>query len=225
MQQLMLALVGLLIAPTVVAQHDSYDSASHRNGLNLKFDLLSLLDPRDPAFMFSAEYWVRPDLSINHEAGLVLGLSGEDGDAEFEGYKMRHSLRWYLEDESLSSDSRLYTSLNFMYRYLAVTDRFTLGYDCAQFGMCEYLKNYIGTVRTDRYGLQIRIGFQSHLSSRMLFEADAGLGYQYYDLRRSSINGGRFVESGRFFNESDFGWKPFLTLSWKLGFVLVKVPR
>lgn len=204
------------------------DSSKHKTNneqrdlVNLKVDFTNMINPEDPSLLFSVEYFLKPYFSINHEAGYVVSIQTEDLGESFEGFKTRHEFRWFF-NENDQKQTRLYTSVNFQYRYLAMKDRYTLGYECDDFnGNCEYLKNFIGKVKTDRYVVQVRMGIQSHLSNRVICEFDAGLGYQKYDVRRSSLNGGRLMEPNRFFDEDDFATKPYVSVSGKLGFVLFK---
>lgn len=191
-----------------------------RDLVNLKADFTNLINPQDPSLLLSVEYYVHPAISLNHEFGYVLDIVTEDEGDAFQGFKTRHEFRWYFTQGEDPSD-RFYTSVNFQYRYLAVDDRYTLGYECDS-GGCEYLKNFMGKIQTDRYVVQFRLGLQSHLTRRLILECDAGIGVQYYDVRRSSIHNGRFMESNRLFSEEDFGRKPYLSISGKLGYVLFK---
>lgn len=227
MKQVFLNVFFLVCFLSVKSQHDSVKNEvnfQNTDLLNFKVDFTNLINPQDPSLLVSVEYFLTKNFSANHEAGYIVSVNSSDRgeilDA-FTGFKTRHELRWFVANEN-NRNVRPYASVNFQYRYLAIEDRFTLGYECDGSGNCEYLKNFIGEVKTDRYVVQVRFGLQSHLSERLIFEFDAGLGYQEYKLRRSSIKGGRFVESNRLISEDSFGTYPYLSVSGKLGFVLFK---
>lgn len=185
----------------------------------LKGDFFNVVNPEDPSLLLSLEYFLNPWLSISQEAGIVAGVLSQDDPESFFGLKSRQEVRYYFSE---FGESRIYVSLNWMYRYLEVRDEYILAFGCGDFGDCDYYQNYQGKIKTDRSAGQLRFGLSGKLSNKITLEADLGLGLRNYTTRGDFFDDARFVEEDRFLNEDQFGWASFITLSGKLGWVIWK---
>lgn len=218
MKKLLFLVCLAMLFKTAEAQYLENDSVSDlfsQDLINAKVDFSNIINPVDPSLLVSVEWLMTPQVSLSQEAGLVTGLRLAEETTHFKGVKVREELRYYMA--AFGGDNRVYGSFNVSYRYLGVNDRYTLGYGCDEFENCDYYRSFNGTIKTDRYAAQMRLGLNSRLSDRLFMEIDFGFGMQQYDLRRSSaLDEGRFMENNRFFEEGDFGRQPYLTMSGKL---------
>ena len=157
--------------------------------MSLKLDLASLLSPNDPSLLLYGEYYYTDKISFNLYGGKVLNLrdhyDSQVVNKHFEGLKVGQEMRYFFEESGYGG--KVFIGLNTQYRYLSIYDRYTLGFGC-ETGDCDYYKNFIGTIKTDRFSYEFKLGFMSELSGRMLVEFDYGFGYHNLKVRRNSIN-------------------------------------
>ncbi|MEP0366734.1 MAG: hypothetical protein ABJN36_01395 [Cyclobacteriaceae bacterium] len=197
-------------------------------GAIIKLDLANAINPIDPSLLICVEHFPsNGGFSLVHEAGFVVAvydnsLFSENSYVDVaKSFKTRHELRFYIgEWGGLRVVTKPYLSADYQYRYLAVNEKYILQVDCGE--GCYYYRNFDGNIPTTRHMVQLHFGMQWLLSPKLSFDVNYGVGRYLYQVKRSAIYDGRFVESYRYMREDRLGLKTIVTAQMKLGYVINK---
>lgn len=219
MRILLFSLLNLLLVEATLAQAEQASQPS----ILFKFDITNLMNPNDPAALFYLETRFSDHLASNFYGGPIVSspyhADSQVDDPDYSGFKMGHEFRIYTPE--FTSDGSLYWGLVTQYRFFSIYDRYTLGVNCFS-GSCDYYRNFVGELKTDRFTYELRFGYQASLFDQVMFEFDYGVGFHDTRLRRSSVDGGKLVDGSRYLSEGDFDRLTFLSFSMKLGYVITQ---